>query len=45
MEGVATAHGCKVEIEWLDVPYGPKVNAKEVLDLVQMELSWWGQRL
>ena len=35
MEGVATAHGCTVEIEWSDVPYGPTVNAREVVDLVQ----------
>ena len=35
IQGLATAHGCKAEVKWSDQAYGPTVNNKEMVQVVQ----------
>ena len=35
IESVAAVHGCTVAFRWSDQAYGPTVNSREVVDIVQ----------
>ena len=35
IQGTAAVHGCKAELQWSDQAYGPTVNSKEVVSIVQ----------
>lgn len=43
VEALATAHGCKTEIEWMKIPYIPLVNDAKMVDLVERVAQRFGE--